>query len=66
MTHTSGNKKEPDTSERRGSYSKKMKHKNNINIGVRPETHKILKDLQSDLGVKSLNDVICYLLENVE
>ena len=43
-----------------------MKHKNNINIGVKPETHKLVKELQVELGVKSLDDVICYLLENVE
>ena len=43
-----------------------MKHKNNINVGVKPETHKLVKELQLELGVKSLDEVIVYLLENVE
>ena len=43
-----------------------MKHKNNINVGVKLETHKLVKELQVELGVKSLDEVIVYLLENVE
>lgn len=43
-----------------------MKHKNNINLAVKPETHKLVKELQEELKVKSLDDVIVYLLENVE
>ena len=41
-----------------------MKTKNNINIEVSLENHKLIKELQ--LKLKSLNDVIVYLLENVE
>ena len=40
--------------------------KNKINIAVLTETHKLLKELQSELEVKSIDDVIVYLLENVK
>jgi len=43
-----------------------MKSKNKINIAVFTETHKLLKELQWDLKVKSIDDAIVYLLENVE
>ena len=43
-----------------------MKTKTYRNLGLNNETYELLKELKSELKLKSLNDVIVYLLKNVE